>query len=78
MFSSSAYISRNLQGREMEILLALQGKNLIRDICDRSLEALTILGMHKSLYRAQSDGRTGSLWCLRVVESVNICWLRVL
>lgn len=39
----------NFQGGETEILLAMQGNNLIRDVCNINVEASTILGMQKTL-----------------------------
>lgn len=58
----------------METPLAVQGKNLFKDVCNINLEALKILSMQKSLEGAQRDcPAVGHTWCLGVVESVNIC-----
>lgn len=45
--SGSVSSLRNLQGEEVDILLAVQGKDLFRDVCNTNSEALTILDMQK-------------------------------
>lgn len=68
-----------LQGDEVEILLAVQRKNLIRPVCNVNLGALTILGMQKSLWSTQCGCPVvHHIEHLGVVESVKIRRLREL